>query len=441
MGDQGVVIICFATVTVIAIVLLALRNRNHATELDNVASIDSNEALAMPPQPLPMVLFEEAPPLEENEERRLVRIEDSRLLAEIDRVVPVVSQAAAGADAAARVCKTVEAHNKAAESAGQLYRAIIPRGAKLADSRAMEGAKRGIYHAEKGIKGHANLVSVEQQQIDPTLGKELVATNVTSSAMNVASLVVGQYYMSQINGRLESVEKGIGGIAEFQDIEYRSKVYALVAAVKKSSSFDFEVMEDNELRLRELSYLKERENECAQLLGQANIMLEQLSSKKGMSYDDYEAAVREANTWIHYQQVLLQVMSEISELTYVLNRGAVSRESSHALLLPYAAQTENSLRMLSAWHEDYELRLEIDTASSRRRRQGLEAAFYTIPALFKDDLHYRRISSRTSNMIKHQKQGPVALESDGESDLYQEDVSLVMKDGTVYYLPPAEEES
>lgn len=441
MGDQGVIIICVAAVAVIAIVLLVLRNRDHATGPDNVAPIDSNEALAMPPQPLPMVLFKEAPPLEEDEERRLVRIEDSRLLAEIDRVVPVVSQAAAGANAAARVGKMVEAHNKAAESAGQLYRAIIPKGAELADSRAMEGAKRGIYHAGKGINGHANFVPVEQKQIDPTLGKELVATNVASSAMNVASLVVGQYYMSQINGRLESVEKGIGEIAEFQDIEYRSKVYALVAAVKKSSSFNFEVMEDNELRLRELSYLKERENECAQLLGQANIMLEQLSSKRGMSYDDYEAAVGEANTWIQYQQVLLQVMSEISELTYVLNRGAASRESSYALLLPYAAQTENSLRMLSAWHGDYESRLEIDTASSRRRRQGLEAAFYTIPALFKDDLHYRRISSRTSKMIKHQKQGPTALESNGEPDLYQEDVSLVMRDGTVYYLPPAEEES
>ena len=440
MSNQGVAIVCIVAAAVIAVVLLVLRNRDHAPEPASVTSIDSDEALAVPPQPLPIVRFEDAPPLGEDEERRLVRIEDSRLLAEIDRVVPVATQAAAGVDAAAKVGRTVEAHNKAVESAGQLYRAIIPKGAELADSQAMEGAKRGIFHAERGIRGHANLLPVEQQQIDPRLGKELVAANVASSAMNVASLVVGQYYMSQINGRLESVEKGIGEIAEFQDIEYRSKVYALVAAVKKSSSFSFEVMEDNELRLRELSYLKERENECAQLLGHANIMLEQLSSKRGMGYDNYEAAVREANTWIQYQQVLLRVMSEISELTYVLNRGTVSRESSYALLLPYAAQAENSLRMLSAWHGDYESRLEIDTTSSRRRRQGLEAALYTIPALFKDDLHYRRISSRTSKMIRLQKQGPIVPGSDDEPDLYQEDVTLVLRDGDVYYLPPAEEE-
>ena len=42
-----------------------------------------------------------------------------------------------------------------------LYRAIIPAGAKLTDSKAMEGAVHGIYHGTDGIRGHANLVAVE----------------------------------------------------------------------------------------------------------------------------------------------------------------------------------------------------------------------------------------------------------------------------------------
>ena len=39
--------------------------------------------------------------------------------------------------------------------------------------------------------------------------------------------------------------------------------------------------------------------------------------------------------------------------------------------------------MLSALHEDYVVKYQIDTASSRRRRQGFEAALFAIPALFK----------------------------------------------------------
>ena len=440
MEHQGIIISCIAILAIVVITAFVLKRRSTpAMAGDAKSTPKGGGALASVEKSQALLQFEESLPLSDEEEQRIVKIEDARLLAEIDRAIPVAAQAAVNADAAAKVGKAVEAHNKAAESAGQLYRAIIPKGTELADSQAMEGAKRGIFHAERGIKGHANLVPVEQQQIDPNLGQELAAANVAGSVMNVASLVVGQYYMAQINGRLESVEEGIGKISEFQDVKYRSAVYALVAAVKKSSTFRFEVMENDELRIRELSYLKERENECAKLLGHANIMIEQISKKRGLDFDGYEAAVRTADSWMQYQQVLLQVMAEIAELTYTLNRGALSRENSYALLLPYASQAESSLEKLSAWHGDHMSKLEIDTKSSRRRRQGIDAALHAIPALFEDDFHYKEISSRTTKMIRRQRRSTSTAETVDELDLYQEDVTLIMKDGAMYYLPPAEE--
>ena len=84
-----------------------------------LASVEKSQALLQ---------FEESLPLSDEEEQRIVKIEDTRLLAEIDRAIPVAAHAAVNADAAAKVGKAVEAHNKAAESAGQLYRAIIPKG-------------------------------------------------------------------------------------------------------------------------------------------------------------------------------------------------------------------------------------------------------------------------------------------------------------------------
>lgn len=440
MEHQGIIISCIAILAIVVITAFVLKRRSTpAIAGDAKSTPKGGGALASVEKSQALLQFEESLPLSDEEEQRIVKIEDTRLLAEIDRAIPVAAHAAVNADAAAKVGKAVEAHNKAAESAGQLYRAIIPKGTELADSQAMEGAKRGIFHAERGIKGHANLVPVEQQQIDPNLGQELAAANVAGSVMNIASLVVGQYYMAQINGRLESVEEGIGKISEFQNVEYRSAVYALVAAVKKSSTFRFEVMDNDELRIRELSYLKERENECAKLLGHANITIEQISKKRGLDFDGYEAAVRTADSWWQYQQVLLQVMTEIAELTYTLNRGALSRENSYALLLPYASQAESSFKKLSAWHGDYMSKLEIDTKSSRRRRQGIDAALHAIPALFEDDFHYKEISSRTTKMIRRQRRSTSTAETVDELDLYQEDVTLIMKDGAMYYLPPAEE--
>ena len=48
----------------------------------------------------------------------------------IDQTIPVAIQRSAYADAASKVGKAVETHNKAAESAEPLYRAIIPKGTK-----------------------------------------------------------------------------------------------------------------------------------------------------------------------------------------------------------------------------------------------------------------------------------------------------------------------
>ncbi len=170
------------------------------------------------------------------------------------------------------------AHNaaQAAQANGGevLYRAIIPVGTKLTDSKAMENAVRGIYHGTDGIKGHANLVAVEAQK-----GTAVVA-NTTAAAMGVASMVVGQYYMTQINAELGEISDGISKISDFQDNEYRSRVFSLVAHVKKIADFQVEILENNELRLSKIAQLDSLEEESTQLLGQANLTLAGYTKKE-----------------------------------------------------------------------------------------------------------------------------------------------------------------
>jgi hypothetical protein len=98
------------------------------------------------------VKFDELPALTEAEESRLVEVTDKKLLSRIDNAVPGTFQAMANVGAA-------HAYKAAAKSAGQLYQAIIPQGAVLDHSRAMEGAFRGSYRqVANSIKGNANWV-------------------------------------------------------------------------------------------------------------------------------------------------------------------------------------------------------------------------------------------------------------------------------------------
>ena len=115
MQQQGLIIFCMAIVAIVVAAAFVLRRRNAPAEAESDSSTSSYEdALATTGQSCALLQFEESLPLSYEEEQRIVRIEDGRLLAEIDRAIPVAAQVAVNADAAAKVGKALEAHNKAA---------------------------------------------------------------------------------------------------------------------------------------------------------------------------------------------------------------------------------------------------------------------------------------------------------------------------------------
>ena len=134
-----------------------------------------------PVEELPMELF--------SDNDRMMEITDKTMLAKIDALIPGLIQTGSAAQNAGQA---------AAAGKEVLYRAIIPAGAKLVDSRATEGAVRGFYRGAKNIKGHADFIQVSTQK------GTAMAANTVAAAMSVASMAVGQYYMEQISTQLET---------------------------------------------------------------------------------------------------------------------------------------------------------------------------------------------------------------------------------------------
>lgn len=368
------------------------------------------------------IKFEDLPALTEIEDTSLVEVKDKQLLARIDNVIPGTLQAIANAGA-------VNNYQQAVKNAGKLYQAIVPKGAHLLDSRAMDGAVRGAFRGPAGL-GQANFIPV-----DGNMGNGLAAMNVTSGVMAVASMVVGQYYMTQINDQLGDINKELDKISSFQDKEFLAKIYAIIAEVQTCSQFKLEIVDNEEQRTRELDHLKSLEHECAELLGQANLTLKDFEKKTNLDYSEYEKLVAEAEKWYQYQQILLKILLKIEELTYSLYLGEISKDHCYSKFMPYAKQADEALISVETWHKKNSEALEIDLETSRRRRQGIGGLLMNIPALFNDDLHYKDVSKSTVSMISNQSSGKRVLVSENEVDLFREDVRLIAKDGKLYYLP------
>lgn len=418
------VIIFMIVIIVICIVLVLKFKRGQGVVLsttDNAIEEKTKpEFIAENIQNELVIQMEMLPAEEILAENKLVEITDSKVLAHVNNLVPGLAQVGNVAHNAAQ----------AAQANGEvLYRAIIPVGTKLTDSKAMENAVRGIYHGTDGIKGHANLVAVEAQK-----GTAVVA-NTTAAAMGVASMVVGQYYMTQINAELGEISDGISKISDFQDNEYRSRVFSLVTHVKKIADFQVEILENNELRLSKIAQLDSLEEESTQLLGQANLTLVGYTKKKDLDYVAYEKDLKNIQNWYMYQKSLLEVLYKISELRYALHLGKVSREQCVALLPTYTQQVIDTKERLTNWHKDTTKRLNIDTEEARRKRDGFDGALHFIPSLFRDELKYKAIAQNTASMIISQSADYEEMHHCDTSDLYAEDVQLIARDGKIYYLP------
>lgn len=356
------------------------------------------------------IKFEELPALSDDELQCMEEVNDPTIITRLDSLIPGAMQVLS----ASRL-----------KLNGELYRAILPKGEKLAKSRAMPDAFRGIYHDKDNKINHANFKR-NNNKVNNAFAK-------ASAVMGVASIIVGQYYMTEINNKLEKITAEIDKISSFLETEYMSRVYALIAAVQQSSKFQIETLENDEVRNRELVHLKNLEDECAKLLGQANLRLQELTQNKYDDTEKYRNTVSEAQKWYQSQQVLLKIIHKIGELTYTLNLGAISKENAYAMCLPYTEQSAKALDSLKDWHTKAIESLEIDLDSAKIKDTGFWASIFGV---FNDNAKYSTIEEQTVSMINSQLTGTATPMITDKTDLFKEDVGLIVKNGKLYYLPP-----
>ena len=336
--------IAIAVIVIAVVIVILMRRRKGASEASqlsdsmqadvtsegNIEAVEQHELSTM-------VCFNTIESLSSFDENRLVEIKDKQLLNRIDGVIPGTMQAVVNSAALMNYSK----------SASQLYKVIIPAGEELTKSLDMEGAVRAFSQDSKGrVKHVANLVAV-----DDTASQKLAAANTMNAVMGIASMVVGQYYMTQINSQLDKVSDQLKNIESFQENEFKGKIFALIASIQKCSTFQYEVLQDNDVRNRELIHLKTLEHECAELLGQVNITLQNEAKLNNIKYDEYERKVSAVQEWLEYQRILLNLMGKIGDLTYALNLGAITKGNAFAMCEPYAKQSSEAQRQLLIWHQ------------------------------------------------------------------------------------------
>ena len=344
----------------------------------------------------------------------LVEIKDNRVLSSLTQIIPNATQLAAATSNAIIAGKET------------VYRVVLPVGETLAKAADGDGL-RGFSMGAHGIKSNGRFYEVNQ-----SLNKVF---NVTATVMSITSIIVGQYYMSRIESKLDGIKGKIDRIYAFQDGEYKGKIMALLVQIRKISAFQDEIMENEGLCSEKIATLDSIEHRCAELLGQANNMVYGIIQKKCPDFITYEKVVSSLNEWYDYQSILIEVLYNIAVLEYTLYKGKVSLEQCSSFFDEYSGLVKNNHDCLREWHDYHIEKFEVDLSKEKRKREGIDGMIHHIPGIFDDSHNYDDVQKDTAYSIRKQRSREKNYYK-LTNGLYSKDVCLVLNKGKWYYCVP-----
>lgn len=166
--------------------------------------------------------------IEQPTENKLVEIKDSKLISRINEAFPHIGQLVLNSQNLKNNLQTAQQINDFNNQYdGKLYEVIIPANTKLFNSKSMQGAVRGGYLDINKQTKQANFMPVDTLNVSDVN----TVANLTTNAMNISSMIVGQYYMAQIDDKLGSIQDDISDIKNFLNDERISKIQQLVINV------------------------------------------------------------------------------------------------------------------------------------------------------------------------------------------------------------------
>lgn len=233
------------------------------------------------------------------------------------------------------------------------------------------------------------------------LTKDLTKQQLTNVGMNAASIVVGQYYMSEINDKLEDIKNSIDNISNFQDSEYLSKLLHTCSKINEITENQNDILLNEETRKNAYSDIKDIETKCAELLGQANIQIGKNINDSELNAKQYFKKVKTIDKWYKRQQVTQELLLKIGDLRFTLANGSEKSNLSHKQFNNYLDTTNKVNNQLELWHNNYINKLGIDIDNHRKKGSLFKVREKTI-GLIKEDWNYNKVEDSTIKQISSQ---------------------------------------
>lgn len=360
------------------------------------------------------------------------KITDTKILKRINALVPHVIDTSRNLTQAQQLINTgKQIKNFNDNIPKNIVEVIIPPNAKLHKSKAMEGAYRGSY-TNNGQLGQANLKPVEIQNLKEIKPSKIL--NYAADAMNIASIVVGQYYMSEIDNKLESLNENIEEIKDFLDKERLAKVQNLIANVSIVSKYKDEILSNKQAISQELSKLSDYEEKASDILTHINHEIDDISKKNINSFSEYKGVTFKLEPLFIQQNILVQTINQIASLKYILYKGSMSTDYCYEKfnqIFAYSCAIRDEIKL---FHNKIIQQLNVDLENHRYLKNNiLNNVARPIIEAIQDEWNYEDFDENLVNKINEQKSKEIDCLK--LLNVFDQETKLIIHDGKVFYSP------
>ena len=299
------------------------------------------------------------------------------------------------------------------------------------------------------------------------IAKGAKAADAVSGVMQVAAMVVGQYYMAEINGQLDSMKETLNDVRGFQIREFKGTVRSLIVNISQLSNFSADYVENSELARLKLMECANFRAEITKLLEQVNLAIEDIIAQgKGMPFEKYEKLVNKLSLNLFYQEILLNLLEELSKLDMFFSQGVVTEDSCYYVYDHYLNNCNRLGEKIANWHKNKIKSFRIDKKRNRREQEGPLKVVADVAKELDKNAHIaagvgliggaigaatgfgigkaagelnkaiRYIGVRKQTIKQISEQETISYQSSKQlsTNSYGENVELLLEDGKVYYL-------
>ena len=306
------------------------------------------------------------------------------------------------------------------------------------DKAFFSAAKEGTENMLK-VKGSDKVYGIQMKGKDfhkqtqfkneGQLVEGMTKNSLVNAGFNAASMVVGQYYMAEINEKMETIQHDIKNISTYLDSEYQGKIEHIISKIKEIVDNKNEIINNEFSRDKRYDEISREEENCTIMLGQANNNISDLIENDKLDYKKYESTIKEIQKWYTRQQILIHMLLEIGNLRYILAYGNETSMFTHTQYNNYLLQTNETNRKLRNWHNLYKEKLGINQKEHKRNASFYKVKKKTI-AKIKEDWAYNKLDESIEKMIGNQT---TVSTLQPYLEKKQDDCIKILKQGDNYY--------